>query len=54
MCQNNFDDFELSQEDFETISEIGMRHPYRGNLPVNFTPQYVLSTLAHAGCRPKR
>ncbi|RSH89555.1 hypothetical protein EHS25_002106 [Saitozyma podzolica] len=41
--ENNFDDFELSQEDFETISEIGMRHPYRGNLPVNFTPQVPIN-----------
>ena len=36
--QANFEDFELSEEDFEAISAAGRAHPVRGNVPAQYTP----------------
>ncbi|RXK35964.1 oxidoreductase [Tremella mesenterica] len=36
----NFDDFELSEENFKLISEAGKKNPVRGNVPGEYIPAY--------------
>jgi hypothetical protein len=46
--QSNFDDFKLSEEDFDAINAWGKKNRVRSNAPWEYNPQYVVFLSAVA------